>query len=190
MSGEMNEPSAREQRVNEAIAAYLGAVDAGRTPDPKEFIAAHGDIAVELEAFFANRDEFERVAKPLQPARATDPKAHPDNVKLPPASDDRTVRLWEPATGRATGTLTGHAGPVLAAAIAPDGRTVVSGGEDKVVRLWHAATGHELAALPGHAAMVVALAFSPDGTVLASGADDGSVRLWWADVSLQTPGSP
>jgi len=113
-----------------------------------------------------------------------------DGRTLVSASDDRTVRLWEPATGRATGTLAGHVGPVLAAAIAPDGRTVVSGGEDKVVRLWHAATGHELAALPGHAAAVVALAFSPGGTVLASSADDGSVRLWWADVSLQTPGTP
>lgn len=177
MSGEMNEPSLREQRVNEAIAAYLEAVDAGQTPDPKVLIAENRDIAAELEAFFVNRDEFERMVKPLQPTRATDPKAHPDNVTLPPASEPTEAPTLAPA--EATG-----------AAIAPDGRTVVSGDEDKVVRLWHAATGHELAALPGHAATVVALAFSPDGTVLASSADDGSVRLWWADVSLQTPGSP
>nr|MBC8869725.1 hypothetical protein [Planctomycetota bacterium] len=53
---------------NEVIAAYLEAVDAGETPDPKEFIAAHNDVAAELESFFANRDEFDRMAEPLQPA--------------------------------------------------------------------------------------------------------------------------
>ena len=68
MSGETNEPSVREQRVNEAIAAYLEAVDAGETPDPKEFISAHSDIAEDLGAFFANREEFERLTEPLQPA--------------------------------------------------------------------------------------------------------------------------
>lgn len=43
MSDETNELSTREQRVNELIAAYLEAVDAGEAPDAKEFIAAHRD---------------------------------------------------------------------------------------------------------------------------------------------------
>jgi len=88
MSGEMNEPSAREQRVNEAIAAYLEAMDAGEAPDPKEFIAAHGDISAELNSFFTNRAEFERMAEPLQPAGgAGTPQAQHDDVTLPPASE-------------------------------------------------------------------------------------------------------
>ena len=69
MSGETNEPSTREQCVNEAIAAYLEAVDAGETPDPKDLIAAHSDITAELGAFFANREEFERLTELLQSAR-------------------------------------------------------------------------------------------------------------------------
>ena len=68
MPGEANESAAREQRVNEAIAAYLEAVDAGRPPDPKKFITAYGDIATELEAFFGDRDEFERMTEPLRMA--------------------------------------------------------------------------------------------------------------------------
>ena len=43
--------SAREQRVNEAIAAYLEAADAGRALDRQTFIAGHPEIATELEAF-------------------------------------------------------------------------------------------------------------------------------------------
>ncbi|MBC8875522.1 MAG: serine/threonine protein kinase [Planctomycetes bacterium] len=87
MSGETNELSAREQRVNELIAAYLEAVDAGEAPEPKEFIAAHSDIASELESFFANRDEFDRMAEPLQPVGPATPDAQHDDVTLPPASE-------------------------------------------------------------------------------------------------------
>ena len=50
MSGETNESSARKRRVNEAIAAYLEAVDAGDAPDPKEFIAAHSDVSASLHS--------------------------------------------------------------------------------------------------------------------------------------------
>lgn len=87
MSDETNEPPTREQRVNEAIAAYLEAVDAGEAPDPKEFIAANSEIAPELDSFFANRDEFDRMAEPLQPACPAAPDAQHDDVTLPPAGE-------------------------------------------------------------------------------------------------------
>lgn len=83
MSGETNESSVRELRVNEAIAAYLEAVDAGHAPDAKEFVAQNSDIAAELEAFFANRDEFERMAEPLQPAGGATPELRADAATLP-----------------------------------------------------------------------------------------------------------
>jgi serine/threonine protein kinase len=63
--------SSREERVNAAIAAYLEAADAGRPPDRREFLARHPDIAAELEAFFADRDRFQRLAAPLPPAAPT-----------------------------------------------------------------------------------------------------------------------
>jgi len=107
MSGDANELSAREQRVNEAIAAYLEAVDAGRTPDPKEFIAANRDIAQELESFLANRDDFERMAKPLLPAVAVAPRAQPDDATLPP-----TVQPTEAPTIGPTGTVGAAMGPM------------------------------------------------------------------------------
>lgn len=84
MSAETNDSSAREQRVDEAIAAYLEAVDAGQTPDSNDFIAQHRDIADDLEAFLANRDQFERLAEPLQ-AAAFVPNQQPDAATCRPS---------------------------------------------------------------------------------------------------------
>jgi serine/threonine-protein kinase len=68
MTPSPNDPAARERRVDEAIAAYLEAIDAGAPPNRQEFLARHADVAAELEAFFADRDQFARLAEPLGPA--------------------------------------------------------------------------------------------------------------------------
>ncbi|WP_428833181.1 hypothetical protein [Micromonospora coerulea] len=49
------------------------------------------------------------------------------------------MRLWDPATGTAHTTLTGHTGRVraLAAIPLPDGRTMLaSAGQDTAIFLW------------------------------------------------------
>jgi tRNA A-37 threonylcarbamoyl transferase component Bud32 len=51
----MNEPS-REERVNEVIAAYLRAVEAGQAPDREALLRRHPDLEQELRSFFADRD--------------------------------------------------------------------------------------------------------------------------------------
>src|SRR5262249_34343426 len=63
----LGQPSEREQRVNEAIAAYLEAAEAGRAPGREEFLARHPDLADELGAFLADRDRFARAAGQLGP---------------------------------------------------------------------------------------------------------------------------
>ena len=100
----------------------------------------------------------------------------PDGAFL--ASADKTVRLWEAATGELVRTLTGHGRKVQAVAFSPDGTLLASAGHDKTVRLWEAATGAPVHMLTGHTGWVCAVAFSPDGTLLASAGEDKTVRLW------------
>ncbi len=57
----------REARLNEAIAAYYQAVEAGQTPVRDEFLARYPDLAGELASFLADKAQFERVAAPLPP---------------------------------------------------------------------------------------------------------------------------
>jgi WD40 repeat protein len=64
----------REQRVNAAIAAYLEAVDAGKPPDRKEFLNRHPELAADLEAFFADEDKMDRMARSVAPAGSVPPE--------------------------------------------------------------------------------------------------------------------
>ena len=69
----------------------------------------------------------------------------PDGTWLATASNDGTVRIWDPATGNQRHTLTGHAGRVAAVAIAPNGSWLATGSDDGTVRIWDPVTGTGLA---------------------------------------------
>jgi WD40 repeat protein len=74
----------------------------------------------------------------------------PDGKQLASASDNSTVRLWDPATGTALQTLEGHSSSVNAVAFSPNGKQLVSASDDRTVRLWDPATGTALQTFKGH----------------------------------------
>ena len=51
-------------------------------------------------------------------------------------SRDRTLRLWDLATGQLVRTFEGHEHGVSSVAISPDGRHGLSGSYDRTVKLW------------------------------------------------------
>jgi eukaryotic-like serine/threonine-protein kinase len=102
----------------------------------------------------------------------------PDNKCVATAGWDKTIRLWDRATGAPLQTLIGHRGFVRGLAFSPDGSHLVSGSEDKSVRRWDLTGGEENAAFHGHTGFVHCVAFSPAGALAASGSLDGTVKLW------------
>ena len=101
-----------------------------------------------------------------------------DGRLLATGGDDRTARLWDPATGEHRRTLPGHHGPVRGVAFSPDGRLLATASDDGTARLWDPATGEHRRTLPGHDSTVLGLAFSLDGRLLATASWDRTARLW------------
>jgi WD40 repeat protein len=114
---------------------------------------------------------------------------------LASTSDDKTIRLWDLATGRARLVLQGHSQTVKAIAIHPNNPDPIndqhfqlllaSGSSDRTIKLWNGQNGQEIATLTGHLQTVNTLAFSPDGQTLASGSADKTIKLWhWQTGNL------
>jgi WD40 repeat protein len=105
-----------------------------------------------------------------------------DGKLMASAGLDKTIELWEAATGTLLRALPGHTKePIYSVAFSPDSTTLASSGD--AVRLWDVATGAQLRTLTGSGwPHVSSLAFSPDGKILAGGG--ANIRLWDATTGV------
>ena len=98
----------------------------------------------------------------------------PDGRTLASSSPDKTIKIWNLASGQLIRTLTGHSDSVNHVAISPDGRTLVSSSSDKTIKIWNLASGQLIRTLTDNTGGV--LAISPDGRTLAIG--DLHIKIW------------
>jgi WD40 repeat protein len=90
---------------------------------------------------------------------------------------DRSIRLWELASGKELRCLVEPAQDVAGLAFAPDGRQFLSAA-GATLYLWDLQTGRVLTRFTGHTSTVRAVAFAPGGRRALSGGDDRTVRFW------------
>jgi WD40 repeat protein/predicted Ser/Thr protein kinase len=102
----------------------------------------------------------------------------PDGQTLASASADKTIKLWNLATGQEIRTLRGHSSFVNYIVISPDGQILASASADKTIKLWNLATGKEIRTISGHTSFVNYLAISRDGQILVSASADKTIKLW------------
>ena len=68
MDSQDHEAAEREQRLQEALVAYLEALEADRAPEAEELLARYPEFTDELAEFLANRDQIDQLAAPLRQA--------------------------------------------------------------------------------------------------------------------------
>jgi eukaryotic-like serine/threonine-protein kinase len=114
-------------------------------------------------------------------APATSVAYRPDGKQVATASNDQTIRLWDPATGQQTALLKAEVAPpnlerMLLVAYNSDGSRIASypslEGGAGTSRLWDATTGQEIAVLGKWQEFASPVAFSPDGKRVAVGSSE------------------
>jgi len=115
---------------------------------------------------------------------------------------DRTVKVWDAASGQVLLTLNGHRQPVLCVAVSADGSRIVSGAYEGELKVWDAHSGRPLLTLraaggspdtkvtvwdrargrnlltPGHPGRIRWVAMSTDGRRIFSASEEGILRTW------------
>jgi WD40 repeat protein len=105
-----------------------------------------------------------------------------------PGRMDRTVRLWELASGQEVLAL---AAPNNArAAFSADHRRLALAGSDRDVVLWDLRRGREVRRFRGFDCEVRSLAFSPDGSRVVSGLVDSTLLVWDATLPKEAEAGP
>jgi WD40 repeat protein/uncharacterized caspase-like protein len=93
-------------------------------------------------------------------------------------SDDKTIKLWDVASGQELRTVSWQPGDSFSEAFSSDGKTLAGGYRDGTIKLFDVASGKELRTLSGHFGRVFSVAFGSDGKTLASGGEDNTIKLW------------
>ncbi len=105
----------------------------------------------------------------------------PDGKFLVTASEDATLKLWDPETGAEIRTFRGHSNIVTSFAISGDGTRMASASLDHTLRVWNTATGENLTTFKGPQPTVYLLKVTPDGTSLITVetvAAGSILRIW------------
>lgn len=108
----------------------------------------------------------------------------PDGTRLLTASEDRTIALWDTASGDLLRSMS-YQYVITTIAFSPDGANALTGSMARNLILWDLEAGEIIRTFDTHHTnSIEAVAFSPDGSLAVSASRDRTLALW--DVATGT----
>eukprot|EP00004_Rigifila_ramosa_P011105 TRINITY_DN2341_c0_g1_i1.p1 TRINITY_DN2341_c0_g1~~TRINITY_DN2341_c0_g1_i1.p1 ORF type:complete len:501 (+),score=104.56 TRINITY_DN2341_c0_g1_i1:157-1503(+) len=108
----------------------------------------------------------------------------PTNEWFATGAADRTIKVWDLASGTLKLTLTGHINAVRGLAVSDRHPYLFSCGEDKMVRCWDLEQNKVVRHYHGHLSGVYCMALHPTLDILITGGRDSTARVW--DIRTKT----
>jgi len=180
-AGEVSEPVAFETRTFELIDVAGPVTGVAVSPDGT-LLAVSGGLQQSMGRLTVwNLADGTKRFEARRPEWIWSAVFSPDGRWIATGDLDRTVRLYDAATGQVVAELAGHAGRLYSVRFSPDGKRLVAGGLDGDAIVWDTSTRKPITKLSGHEQGVFTVAVSPDGRTFATGGYDGTVRLWDAE---------
>jgi len=102
----------------------------------------------------------------------------PTNDWFVTGSADRTIKVWDLASGTLRLTLTGHISTVRGLAVSSRSPYLFSAGEDKMVKCWDLEYNKVIRHYHGHLSGVYSLSLHPTLDFLVTGGRDSVARVW------------
>ncbi|TPX36671.1 hypothetical protein SmJEL517_g01362 [Synchytrium microbalum] len=93
-------------------------------------------------------------------------------------SRDKSIRIWDVATGQCIHTLNGHDNWVRGVTTHPAGKHLISVSDDKTMRIWDLRTGRNSKTIDAHPHFVTCIDVNPDQHLVATGGVDQTVKIW------------
>lgn len=109
----------------------------------------------------------------------------PFNSFFVTGSADRTMKIWDLASGKLQLTLSGHIMSITDMVISARHPYLFSCSEDKTVKCWDLEKNVVIRDYHGHLSAVYTIDIHPELDIIVTGGRDSSVRVW--DIRTRTP---